>query len=167
MKVMWASVALIMSLAVGLPAKALAAERPDSVFGAATGDADEVGSLVPLGNGRFAIQDRVYVGRSVSQSISRERASCLTGPLTSLEDWALEAPRMAGTHRSTLTVRSEGGSMTLRLVGYMEFPTASGGWEVTRAAGACAELAGEGRYTATFSTTSPQFRLTFEGQVRN
>ncbi|HYU17211.1 MAG TPA: hypothetical protein VEQ11_00785 [Chloroflexota bacterium] len=148
------------------PALALAASA-EPVFGVATGEIDEPGSLTPLGNGRFAIQDRVYAGRSIGRSIVDEWAACFSGPLSTTEDWLLEAPRMAGVHQSVVSIRSERAVLTLRLRGQMEFPSASGTWEIQHATGACASLVGEGRYTASFSANSPGYRLTFEGQVRS
>ena len=144
-----------------------AAALPEPIFGTATGDIEEPGSLTPLGHGRFAIQERVYVGRSLGRSVVDEWATCFTGRLTSAEEWTLEAPAMAGTQQSMVTIRSEDAVLTLRLRGRVEFPTASGTWEIVRATGACAGLVGEGRYTATYSSVSPEYRMTFDGQLRS
>jgi hypothetical protein len=158
--------ALALLLAAVPSGAAASVAAPEPVFGAATGEIDEPGSLTPLGNGRFAIHDRVYVGRGVGRSVVDDWGACFTGQLTSTEEWLLEAVKMSGTHQSTVAIRSDRGALTLRLRGPMELLTASGGWEIVRGVGACAGLIGEGRYTASFSSTSPQFRLTFDGQVR-
>ena len=139
----------------------------ESVIGAATADIQEPGSLTPTGNGRFATQDRVYVGTSLGRAVEDELANCFTGRITTIEEWLLESPRMTGSHRSTVRIRPERGTVTLRLVGLMEEElAASGSWEVVRATGRCAGLEGEGRYTATFSDRDPQLRLTFAGLAR-
>jgi len=145
----------------------LASSAPELVFGAATAELEDSGSLIPKGDGRFETEDRRYVGKSVARSVTDEWAACLSGRLTSREDWSLETPKLDGTHRSTITIRSERAVVTLRLRGQMEYPTASGSWEITRATGACAGLDGEGRYTVSFSSSDPEFRLTFEGEVQN
>jgi hypothetical protein len=51
----------------------------------------------------------------------------------------------------------------------MEYPTASGSWEIVKASGGCAGLDGDGHYTATFpgSGDTPSFRLTFDGEARS
>ena len=157
-----ATLALLLAAATGHLARAA---EPEFVFGAATGEIEEPGSLTPVGHGRFATQDRVYAGRSVARSVVDDWATCFSGRFTSAEDWLLEAPRMTGTHQSTLTIRSERAVVRLRLRGQMEFPTASGRWEVQRATGACADLDGEGRYTVSFSSGEPEYQLTFEGHV--
>lgn len=162
-------VALAWALLLGLgPAHVALATAPAGiVLGVATGETDEPGSLTPVGHGRFSIQDRVYTGRSVARSVVDEWAACFTGQMTSTEDWALEASKLTGTHQSTVTIRSERAVITLRLRGHMEFPTASGAWELARATGTCADVQGEGRYTGSFSSSSPEFRLTFEGELRS
>jgi hypothetical protein len=160
------------ALAVGIVVLALpvqtglAANTPEPIFGTATGETETPGSLTPIGNGRFATEDRVYAGRILGRSVVDDWADCFTGRFTSSEDWSLEAPKMIGTHQSMLTIRSERGSATLQMRGSMEFPAASGTWEIARTSGSCAGLAGEGRYTATFSSTSPEFRLTYDGLIR-
>ena len=139
----------------------------ESVIGAASADIREPGSLTPTGNGRFATQGRVYGETSLGRSVDDELADCFTGRLTSAEEWLLESARMTGSHRSTVRIRPERGTVTLRLAGAMEEPlAASGTWEVVRATGPCAGLEGEGRYTATFSDRDPNLRLTFAGLVR-
>src|ERR671914_292024 len=100
--------------------------------------------MMPTGNGRFTIDDRVYVGKSLGRSVAGLSAECFTGELRSVEEWALESPKMTGTHESTVTIRSERGVVTLRLRGYMDQFTASGSWEVVRATGGCSELDGDG-----------------------
>jgi len=147
----------------------LAATPSEPVFGVATGSVDEPGSMNPTGNGRFTIEDRAYSGKSLAKSVSDDAASCLTGQFRTDEDWALESPRMTGSHRSVVTVRSDHGTVSLRLRGRMEFPTASGTWEITRATGDCSDLEGEGAYSATFPTggDGSPFRLAFEGQVHS
>jgi hypothetical protein len=160
------SLALIAVLALGTPATVSAATT-GAVLGAASGELDEPGSLTPLGNGRFAIQDRLYSGRSLVRSVADEFAACLSGQLTSSEEWNLAAPEMAGRHMSTVTVRGDRSVVTLRLRGQMEYPTASGSWEIASASGRCGGISGEGRYTATYSDANPDFRLTLEGQVRS
>ena len=151
-------------------AEAVAAGAPisETVFGVASGDAEEQGAMTPTGNGRFTIDDRIYAGRSLARSVSDEAAACLTGQFRSVEDWALQSPRMIGTHRSAVTIRSEQGSVTLELRGLMEYPSASGTWTVARASGRCSGLEGNGSYTATFpaSGDTTVFRLTFDGQAR-
>jgi hypothetical protein len=59
--------------------------------------------------------------------------------------------------------------VTLRLRGRMEFPFASGTWTVMRATDGCADLQGEGSYTATYpdSGGGSAFSLTFDGQARS
>ena len=166
MRALLRSVALAMLL-VAAPISVASADAalPEPVFGAGTGETEEPGSLMPLGNGRFAISDRVYTGRSVGRSLHDGPSACFTGQLTASEDWALQAPSMSGTHRSTVTIRGERWLLVLELYGAMVFPRASGTWEITRGSGACAALEGSGRYTATFSHTSPEFSLTFDGRV--
>ena len=162
------SIALAMLLtAAPLRIGSAASGLPEPVFGAATGETEEPGSLTPVGNGRFAIEGRVYTGRSIGRSVHDGLAACFTGQLATSEDWRLEAPKMSGVHRSTVTIRGERSLLVLQLQGEMEFPTASGTWEVVRASGPCATVEGSGRYTATFSHTSPEFRLTFDGLVGN
>jgi hypothetical protein len=143
----------------------IAAAPHEPVIGVASGDAEDPGAMTPTGNGRFTIDDRVYSGRSLVRSVSDEAARCLTGQFRSVEDWVLESPRMTGTHRSAVTIRSDVGTVTLQLRGRMEFPSASGDWQVTRATGGCADLQGEGTYTVTYpgSGDASTFRLTFDG----
>ncbi len=139
----------------------------ESIIGAASADIREPGSLTPVGNGRFATQGRVYAGTSLGRSVEDGLADCFTGRLTTTEEWLLESARMTGTHGSTVRIRPERGTITLRLVGAMDEPlAASGTWEVVRATGPCAGLEGEGRYTVTFSERDPNLRLTFDGLVR-
>jgi hypothetical protein len=140
----------------------------EPVIGVASGDTEDPGAMTPTGDGRFTIDDRIYVGRSLARSVSEEAATCLTGPLRSVEDWALQSPRLTGSHRSTVTIRSDLGTVTLELRGQMEFPSASGAWEVARSTGGCTDLQGDGHYTATFpaSGDASTFRLTFDGQAR-
>jgi len=163
----WLAAALALWLTSLAPGIGFAASSPELVFGAATAELEDSGSLIPRGDGRFETKDRRYVGKSVARSVTDEWAACLTGRLTSREDWSLEIRKLEGTHRSTLTIRSEDAVLTLRLRGEMEYPTASGSWEITRATGACAGLEGEGRYTVSFSSSDPELRLTFEGEVQN
>jgi hypothetical protein len=75
---------------------------------------------------------------------------------------------MVGTHESVVTIRSERGVITLRLRGQMEQFVASGTWEIVRASGGCAELDGDGKYTAQYTSTSngPNLRLTFDGDTQ-
>ena len=158
-------VAVITYLGMSTPASAQTVG--ESVIGAATADIREPGSLTPTGNGRFATQGRVYAGTSLGRSVEDRLASCFTGRLTSAEEWLLESSRMTGTHQSTIRIRPERGTVTLRLDGRMEEPlAASGTWEVVRATGRCAGLEGGGRYTATFSDGDPNLRLTFAGIAR-
>lgn len=140
----------------------------DPVFGIGTGSTADDGEMMPTGNGRFTIDDRVYVGRSLGRSVVGLSAECFTGDLRSVEEWSLESPRMNGTHESDVTIRSDRGVLTLRLRGQMEQFTASGTWEIVRASGGCSELDGEGKYTAQYSSvqTGPNLRLTFDGQTR-
>lgn len=139
----------------------------DPVFGAASGSIDDEGDMTPTGNGKFTIDDRVYVGKSLGRSVDGLAAACFTGDLRSVEEWALESPRMVGTHESAVTIRSDRGVLTLRLRGQMEQLTASGTWEIVRSSGGCSELAGEGKYTASYSSSrsGPNLRLTFDGQT--
>jgi hypothetical protein len=165
------SLGLALVLAVLVPANVgLAAPlaTTDPVFGVGTGSTVDEGEMMPTGNGRFTIDDRIYVGKSLGRSVAGLAADCFTGELRSVEEWALESPRMNGTHESVVTIRSERGMLTLRLRGQMEQFTASGTWEIVRASGGCAELAGEGKYTAQYSAvrTGPNFRLTFDGQTQ-
>lgn len=162
---LFGGVALAFALALASGERLLAA-GPTPIFGAATGETDDPGQLTPTGHGRFAIQDRVYVGRSLGRSVEDDWAACFSGRLTSTEDWALESGRMSGSHASLVTIGSERVGITLRLRGQMERLTASGSWEIVRGSGPCADLDGEGSYTATYANASPQFRLTFDGQVR-
>jgi hypothetical protein len=139
----------------------------DPVFGAASGSMDDEGDMTPTGNGKFTIDDRVYVGKSLGRSVDGLAAACFTGDLRSVEEWALESPRMIGTHESAVTIRSDRGVLTLRLRGQMEQLTASGTWEIVRSSGGCSELGGEGKYTASYSSSrsGPNLRLTFDGQT--
>jgi hypothetical protein len=162
--------ALIMAMVVhvhvhvGLAAPLAAAEP---VFGVGTGSTADEGEMMPTGNGKFTVDDRIYVGSTLGRSVSGLSADCFTGDLRSVEEWALETPRMVGTHESDLTIRSERGALTLRLRGQMDQFTASGRWEIVRASGACAGLDGEGRYTAQYSSSrsGPNLHVTFEGEV--
>ena len=165
------SLGLALVLAVLVPAKvSLSAPlaSTDPVFGVGTGTTTDEGEMMPTGNGRFTIDDRIYVGKSLGRSVAGLAADCFTGELRSVEEWALESPRMNGTHESVVTIRSERGVLTLRLRGQMEQFTASGTWEIVRASGGCAELAGDGKYTAQYSAvrTGPNLRLTFDGQTQ-
>jgi len=137
----------------------------DPVFGAASGSMDDEGDMTPTGNGKFTIDDRVYVGKSLGRSVDGLAVACFTGDLRSVEEWALESPRMVGTHESAVTIRSDRGVLTLRLRGQMEQLTASGTWEIVRSSGGCSELDGEGKYTASYSSTrsGPNLHLTFDG----
>ena len=162
---------LVLMMAVLVPANAgLAAPLAavDPVFGVGTGSTAEEGEMMPTGNGRFTIDDRVYVGRSLGRSVAGLTADCFTGELRSVEEWSLESPKMTGTHESVVTIRSDGGVLTLRLRGQMEQFTASGTWQIVRATGGCAELNGDGKYTAQYSSVrnGPTFRLTFDGQMQ-
>jgi hypothetical protein len=140
----------------------------DPVFGVGTGTTLEEGEMMPTGNGRFTIDDRVYVGKSLGRSVAGLAADCFTGDLRSVEEWALESPKMLGTHESVVTIRSERGTLTLRLRGQMEQFTASGTWEIVRASGGCSELDGDGNYTAQYSSSrnGPNLRLTFDGATQ-
>ena len=157
--------AVFLPIHVGLAAPLAAAEL---VFGVGTGSTIEEGEMMPTGNGRFTIDDRVFAGRSLGRSFAGLSADCFTGDLRSVEEWALESPRMIGTHESAVTIRSERGVLTLRLRGQMEQFTASGTWEIVRASGGCSELDGEGKYTATYSTDrpGPDLHLTFDGEIQ-
>ena len=168
MRALLGSVALATLLLAG-PAQvaAAAATLPEPLFGAASGEIDEPGSLTPLGYGRFGIQGRVYTGRSIGRSVRDGLAACFTGSVAASEEWALQAPSMSGAHRSSVTIRGERWLVALQLRGDMEALTASGTWEIIRATGPCATLEGAGRYTATFSHLSPEYRLTFDGLVRD
>jgi hypothetical protein len=162
---------LALVLALIVPASAVVAAplaMADPVFGVGTGSTAEEGEMMPTGNGRFTIDDRVYVGRSLGRSVAGLSAECFTGELRSVEEWALESPRMAGTHESIVTIRSERGAITLRLRGQMEQFTASGTWEIVRASGGCSELDGDGKYTAQYSSerSGPNLRLTFDGETQ-
>jgi hypothetical protein len=139
----------------------------DPVFGAATGSIDDEGDMTPTGNGKFTIDDRVYVGKSLGRSVDGLAAACFTGELRSVEEWALESSRMAGVHESAVTIRSERGALTLRLRGQMEQLTASGTWQIVRSSGGCSELDGQGKYTASYSSSrsGPNLHLTFDGQT--
>jgi hypothetical protein len=159
----WCAVLMVL---LTLPWRTAGAAALEPVFATATGEIDAPGTLTPIGDGRFATQDRIYAGRMIGRSVVDDWSGCFSGTFSSSEEWALEAPKMAGSHLSSLTIRSERGSVTLQLRGQMEFPSASGGWEIVRATGNCAGLAGDGRYTATFSSVSPEFRLTLDGQLR-
>jgi hypothetical protein len=157
--------AVLLPANVGLAAPLAAA---DPVFGVGTGSTVEEGEMLPTGNGRFTIDDRVYVGKSLGRSVAGLSADCFTGELRSVEEWALETPQMVGTHESVVTIRSERGVLTLRLRGQMEQFTASGTWEIVRASGGCAALGGAGKYTATYSAArpGPNLRLTFDGETQ-
>jgi len=150
-------------------AEPLSATPSEPVFGAASGSVDDQGTMTPTGNGHFSIDDRAYAGKSLAKSVSDDAASCLTGQFRTDETWSLESPKMNGNHRSTIVIRSDQGSVTLRLRGQMEFPTASGTWQITRATGNCSDLEGEGTYSATFPNNGEDspFRLAFEGQVHS
>ena len=150
------------------PALAAPAAAPEPVFGVATGSTDAEGDMTPTGNGRFTIDDRVYVGKSIGRSVAGVAAACFTGDLRSVEEWSLESSRMTGSHESVVTIRSEHGSLTLRLRGQMEQMTASGSWQIIRSSGDCAPVDGDGRYTATYSSSrsGPNLRLTFDGEAQ-
>ena len=166
------TIGLALVLALLIPATGgLAAPlaMADPVFGVGTGSTVEEGEMMPTGNGRFTIDDRVYVGRSLGRSVAGLSAECFTGDLRSVEEWALESPRMVGTHESVVTIRSERGVVTLRLRGQMERFIASGTWEIVRASGGCSELDGDVKYTAQYSAepTGPNLRLTFDGHTQD
>jgi hypothetical protein len=150
---------------LAMPSPAAANQLPEPVSATGTADTFDPGTLIPLGNAKFATQDRVYSGRSIGRAHSDVWETCLTGVLNSVENWVLEAPRMAGTHAATVTIRSERGSLVLRLRGLMEYPNASGTWTIQRATGSCPSL-GEGRYTATYAVVNPELRLALEGAFR-
>jgi hypothetical protein len=166
---------LLASVMLPMPRAGVAAPlaTTEPVFGVATGATDSEGDMLPTGNGRFTIDDRVYVGKSLGRSVASLAAACFTGDLRSVEEWRLETPQMVGAHESTVTIRSERGAMTLRLRGQMEQMTASGTWQIVRASGACGSLDGNGTYTAVYSSSStgasgdkPDFRLTFDGETQ-
>ena len=158
---------LLLSAILSQPGATLAAPlaSSDPVFGVATGTTDDDGDMIPTGNGKFTIDDRVYVGKSLGRSVAGLAETCFTGDLRSVEEWSLESPKMAGTHESTVTIRSDDGALTLRLRGPMEQFTASGTWDIVKSSGGCSELDGEGKDTATYSSakSGPNFRLTFDG----
>jgi hypothetical protein len=158
--------AMVVHVHVGLAAPLASAEP---VFGVGTGTTADEGDMIPTGNGKFTVDDRIYVGSTLGRSVSSLSADCFTGDLRSVEEWALETPRMVGTHESVVTIRSERGGLTLRLRGQMDQFTASGRWEIVRASGACAVLDGEGSYTAQYSSSrsGPNLRLTFDGEVES
>jgi len=167
------AVGLVLLLAAILGQHAAAYAAPmassDPVFGVATGTTDDDGDMTPTGNGKFTIDDRVYVGKSIGRSVAELAATCFTGDLRSIEEWSLESPKMTGTHESTVTIRSDHGALTLRLRGQMDQFTASGGWEIVKSSGGCSELDGQGKYTATYSSakSGPNFRMTFDGQAES
>ena len=164
----WRALVLVTIAAMMAPISSADAQTVgESIIGAASADIHEPGALTPTGNGRFATQGRVYTGTSLGRSVEDGLAGCFTGRLTSTEEWLLESTRMTGTHQSTVRIRPERGTVTLRLVGQMEEGlAASGTWEVVRATGRCAGLEGGGRYTATYSDRDPNLRLTFAGLAR-
>ena len=88
---------LLLSAIVALPGIGLAAPvaSSDPVFGVASGTTDDDGEMTPTGNGKFTIDDRVYVGKSIGRSVADLAASCFTGDLRAVEEWALESPKMA------------------------------------------------------------------------
>lgn len=161
---------LLTAVLAAFPHVALAtpAAAAEPVFGVATGSTDDEGEMTPTGNGRFTIDDRVYVGKSLGRSVAGVAAACFTGDLRSVEEWSLESPRMVGTHESMVSIRSERGSLTLRLRGQMEQMTASGSWQIVRSGGECASVAGDGKYTATYTSgkAGPNLRLTFDGDAQ-
>jgi hypothetical protein len=163
-----AGLALLLSAMLVWPSASLAApvSSSDPVFGTATGSTEDDGDMTPTGNGKFTIDDRIYSGKIIGRSVDDDTASCFTGELRSQEEWHLESPKMVGTHESMVTIRSDGGALTLRLRGTMEQMTASGNWEIVKSTGNCSELDGTGKYTATYtSKNGPDFRLTFDGQI--
>jgi len=146
----------------------ISAAANEPVFGAVTAGIDDPGTMTPTGNGRFTIDDRIFAGKSLSRSVSDDAAGCFTGQFRSVESWSLDSPRMVGNHRSTATIRSDRGTLTLRLRGQMEFPAATGDWQISRGTGDCSDLEGEGTYSATFPASSDgSMRLTFEGQAHS
>lgn len=155
-----------LDIAYALP---IAGAPSEPVFGAVTATVDDNGTMTPTGNGRFTIDERVFAGKSLGRSVGDDAAGCLTGQFRSVESWVLDSPKMSGAHRSSATIRSDRGTLTLRLRGQMEFPNATGSWEITRGTGDCAALEGEGTYSATFpaASDSAPMRLTFEGQAHS
>jgi hypothetical protein len=145
----------------------IAAASNEPVFGAVTASVDDPGTMTPTGNGRFTVDERVFLGKSIGRSVSDEAADCLSGQFRSVESWVLDSPRLTGSHHGTATIRSERGTLSLRLRGQMEFPSASGSWEIIRGTGDCADVGGEGTYSAAFPAESDgsPMRLTFEGQA--
>jgi hypothetical protein len=160
---------LLLSSVLAVPGTGLAAPlaSSDPVFGVATGSTDDEGDMTPTGNGKFTIDDRVYIGRSIGKSVGSLAATCFTGDLRSVEEWSLESSKMAGSHESMVTIRSEHGALTLRLRGQMEQFTASGNWEIVKSSGSCSDLDGDGKYTASYTSSrgGPNFRMTFDGQA--
>ena len=163
------SLAFSLLLAPATAGLAAPSALEDPVFGSATGTTVEDGDMMPTGNGRFTIDDRVYAGTSIGRSVATVAAECFTGELRSVEEWALESPRMSGTHESAVTIRSTRGVLSLRLRGQMDQFTASGTWDVVRATGGCSELDGTGRYTAQYASarSGTTLKLTFDGEARS
>ncbi|MCC6174751.1 MAG: hypothetical protein IT305_05550 [Chloroflexi bacterium] len=166
-----ASILVLVGLSTVARAQTVEPGSGRHVLGAASADMDAAGELTPVGEGKFKTQGRVYVGRSLGRAVADDVAVCFTGRLRSVEDWMLVSPRMAGSHDSVVSIRSERGLLVLRLRGQMEFPSASGNWEIVRGSDDCASLRGDGTYTATFATPGssrgPDFRLTYEGEVKS
>jgi len=160
---------LLLSAILVSPAAGFAAPvaQSDPVFGVATGSMEDEGDMTPTGNGKFTIDDRIYAGKSIGKSVDGDSAACFTGDLRSVEEWHLESPKMVGTHESVVTIKSDRGALTLRLRGQMEQMSASGSWEIVKSTGSCSELDGDGKYTATYSSSrsGTDFRLTFDGQI--
>jgi hypothetical protein len=163
------SLVLLLSALLITPGLTLAAPvaASDPVFGVATGSTDDEGDMTPTGNGKFTIDDRVYVGKIIGRSVAGDTAACFTGEIRSVEEWHLESPKMVGTHESDVTIRSDHGALTLRLRGQMEQMTASGTWEIVKSTGACSSMDGDGTYTASYSSgkSGPDLRLTFDGDI--
>src|SRR5690349_15678604 len=118
--------ALLLAALLGAPGASMASPlaSSDPVFGVATGNTDDEGDMTPTGNGKFTIDDRVYVGKSIGKSVDGLAAACFTGDLRSVEEWSLDSSKMAGTHESDVTIRSERGVLSLRLRGQMQQFTA-------------------------------------------
>ena len=98
----------------------IAAAPHEPIIGVASGDAGP-GAMTPTGNGRFTIDDRISRQEPGAVGVGR-RSQIFTGQFRSVEDWVLESPRMIGSHRSAVTIRSDLGTVTLQLRGRRSSP---------------------------------------------
>lgn len=120
------------------------------------------GALDPIGDGRFRVSGREYVGRMASDDPS----GCFRGTMSVFEDAVLSVPHYAGTHEGRIIITSEAGTVHLSYRGAVDRFVGRGRWWVTRGTGDCAETGGLGEYqSALRAGQEPEYRLDLQGQL--